>query len=55
MLEVILSLVYHVISVTYVQFLTITSIFYMENCKRYLTVNPIMFLFNLFYTGKKIS
>ena len=40
--EVKLSLVYHVISVTYVQFLTITSIFCMENCKRYLTVIRIV-------------
>ena len=39
MLEVSLSLVYHVISETYVQFLTITNMFCMENCKRYLTVN----------------
>ena len=34
MLKVILSLVYHVISETYVQFLTITRIFRIENCKK---------------------
>ena len=38
MLEVSLSLVYHLISVTYVQFLTIMSIICMQNCKNYLTV-----------------
>ena len=42
MLEVSLSLVYHVISETYVQFLIITSMFCMENCKRYLTVNRVV-------------
>ena len=42
MFEVSLSLVYHVISGTYVQFLTITSIFCMENCKRYRTVNGVV-------------
>ena len=42
MLKVSLSLVYHVISVTYVQFLTITSIFCMKNCKKYLTVNRVV-------------
>ena len=42
MLEVSLSLVYHVISVTYVQFLTITSIFCMENCKKYFAVNRVV-------------
>ena len=42
MLKVSLSLVYHLISVTYVQFLTIMSIFCMKNCKRYLTVNRVV-------------
>ena len=34
MVEVSLSLVYHVISVTYAQFFTVISIFCMENCKK---------------------
>ena len=38
MLKVSLSLVYHAISVTYVQLLTITSSFCTNNCKKYLTV-----------------
>ena len=42
MLEVSLSLVYHVIRVTYVQFLTMTSNFCMENGKRNLTVNRVV-------------
>ena len=37
-----ISLVYHVIRVTYVQFLSLTSIFCLENCKNYLTVNPVV-------------
>ena len=41
MFEVSLSLVYHVIRVTYVQFLTITINFCMEDCKRYLAVNRV--------------
>ena len=41
MLEVSLSLVYHVISVTYVQFLTIKRTFCIENCERYLTANRV--------------
>ena len=42
MLKVSLFLVYHVISVNYVQCLTIMSIFCMENCKKYLTVNRVV-------------
>ena len=42
MLEVSLSLVYDVIRITYVQFLTITRIFCMENCKRYHTINRVV-------------
>ena len=42
MLEVSLSLVYHVISVNYVRFPTITSIFCMENCKIYRSVNRVV-------------
>ena len=42
MLEVSLSLVYHVISETCVQFLTITNMLCMGNCKRYLTVNRVV-------------
>ena len=41
MLEVSLSLVYHVISGTNIQFLAITSIFCMENCKNNLTLNRL--------------
>ena len=42
MLKVSLSLVYRVISVTYVQLLTITSIFSIKNCKKYLTENRVV-------------
>ena len=41
MLEVSLSLVYHVISGTNIQFLAITSYFCMENCKNNLTLNRL--------------
>ena len=41
MLEVSLSLVYHVISGTNIQFLAINSIFCVENCKNNLTLNRL--------------